>query len=201
MDAMEPGRLLAGRYRLTAVIGNGGMGVVWRGHDELLGRDVAVKEMFWPPHLTEREQQVACRRATREAQMAGRLSHRNVVRVYDIVEEDGHPCIVMEHLPYKSLHDLLEEEGPLPPGQAAQIGLGVLAALAAAHAEGILHRDVKPANILVGPDGRVVPTDFGTARAPDSPTLTPDGVLLGSPSSIAPERARNGHSVAGPPGD
>src|SRR5690242_18108455 len=196
MDGTELGRLVAGRYRLTAVIGSGGMGVVWRGHDELLNRDVAVKEVIWPPHLTEQEQQLACRRATREAQMAARLSHRNVVRIYDIVEEDGHPCIVMEFLPYKSLRDLLKEEGPLPPERAAQIGLGVLAALSAAHAEGILHRDVKPANILVGPDGRVVLTDFGIARAADSPTLTADGTLLGSPSYIAPERARGGAAGA-----
>ena len=201
MDGTELGRLVAGRYRLTAVIGSGGMGVVWRGHDELLNRDVAVKEVIWPPHFTEREQQLACRRATREAQMAGRLSHRNVVRIYDIVEEDGHPCIVMEYLPYQSLRDLLKEEGPLPPDRAAQIGLGILAALSAAHAEGILHRDVKPANILVGPDGRVVLTDFGIARAADSPTLTADGTLLGSPSYIAPERARNGQSGTGVPAD
>jgi tRNA A-37 threonylcarbamoyl transferase component Bud32 len=201
MDSTVPERLLAGRYRLTAVTGRGGMGVVWRGRDELLGRDVAVKEMIWPPHLTEREQQVACRRATREAQMAGRLSHRNVVRIYDIVEEDGHPCIVMEFLPYKSLRDILNEQGPLPPARAAEIGLGVLGALSAAHAEGILHRDVKPANILVGPDGRVVLTDFGIARAADSPTLTADGTVLGSPSYIAPERARGGLSGAGAPAD
>src|ERR1700730_8334712 len=120
MDSTEPerllaDRLLAGRYRLTAVIGQGGMGVVWRGRDELLGRDVAVKEVIWPPHLTEQEQQVARRRATREAQVAGRLSHGNVVRIYDIVEEDGHPCIVMEFLPYKSLRDTLKEEAGLPP--------------------------------------------------------------------------------------
>src|ERR1700729_2310164 len=114
MDATEPGRLLAERYRLTEVIGSGGMGVVWRGRDELLNRDVAVKEIIWPPHLTDEEQQLACRRAVREAQMAGRLSHHNVVRVYDIVEEDGHPYIVMEFLPYKSLRELLAEEGPLP---------------------------------------------------------------------------------------
>jgi tRNA A-37 threonylcarbamoyl transferase component Bud32 len=201
MDATEPGRLLAGRYRLTAVIGSGGMGVVWQGRDELLDRDVAVKEIIWPPHLTEQEQQLACRRATREAQMAGRLSHHNVVRVYDIVEEDGHPCIVMEFLPYKSLRDLLAAKGPLPPDRAALVGLGVLAALSAAHAEGILHRDVKPANIMVGPDGRVVLTDFGIARAADSPTLTADGALLGSPSYIAPERARGGPQGAGAPGD
>jgi eukaryotic-like serine/threonine-protein kinase len=201
MDATEPGRLLAGRYRLTMVIGHGGMGMVWRGHDELLSRDVAVKEIIWPPHLTDQEQQLACRRATREAQIAGRLSHRNVVRIYDIVEEDGHPYIVMEFLPYKSLRELLKEEGPLPPRRAAQIGLGVLAALSAAHAEGILHRDVKPANILVGLDGRVVLTDFGIARTADSPTLTTDGALLGSPSYIAPEHARNGRAGAGAPGD
>src|SRR3984957_16259005 len=206
MDATESDRLvadclLAGRYRLGAVIGVGGMGVVWRGHDELLGRDVAVKEMIWPPHLTEQERQIACRRAMREAQMAGRLSHRNVVRIYDIVEEDSHPCIVMEFLPYKSLREILDEEGPVPPARAAQIGLGVLAALSAAHAEGILHRDVKPANIMVGADGRVVLTDFGIARAADSPTLTADGALLGSPSYIAPERARGGQQGAGAPGD
>src|SRR5262245_30111842 len=109
MDATELGRLLAGRYRLTASIGNGRMGMVWHGHDELLGWDVAVKEVIWPPHLTGQERQLACRRAVREAQMAGRLNHRNVVRIYDIVEEDGCPCIVMEFLPYKSLRDLLKD--------------------------------------------------------------------------------------------
>ena len=201
MDVTGPGRLLAGRYRLIAVIGEGGMGVVWRGHDELLDRDVAVKEITWAPHLTEQEQQLARLRATREAQMAGRLSHRNVVRVYDVVEDDGHPCIVMEYLPYKSLRDILREQGQLPPAQAAEVGLGVLAALSAAHEEGILHRDVKPANIMVGPDGRVVLTDFGIARAVDSPTLTADGTLLGSPSYIAPERARGGLAGAGPAAD
>jgi len=201
MDATGPVRLLAGRYRLIAVIGEGGMGVVWRGHDELLDRDVAVKEITWSAHLSEQEQELAKLRATREAQMAGRLSHRNVVRVYDVVEDDGHPCIVMEYLPYKSLGDLLKEEGPLPPAEAAQIGLGVLDALSSAHEEGILHRDVKPANIMVGPDGRVVLTDFGIARAVDSPTLTADGTLLGSPSYTAPERARGGLAGAGPPAD
>jgi eukaryotic-like serine/threonine-protein kinase len=202
MDATEPGHMLSGRYRFTAVLGRGGMGVVWQAHDELLNRDVAVKEILWPPHLTEQEQQIACQRAIREAQMAGRLSHYNVVRIYDIVEEDGHPSIVMELLPYRSLRDIVEQDGPLPPVRAAEVGLGVLAALRAAHQEGILHRDVKPANILVGSDGRVVLTDFGIARAADSPTLTTGGALLGSPSYIAPERAMGGSSgAAGPPGD
>jgi eukaryotic-like serine/threonine-protein kinase len=201
MDATEPGRLLSGRYRLTTVIGRGGMGTVWQGRDELLNRDVAVKEILWPPHFTEQEQRLACRRAVREAQMAGRLSHRNVVRIFDIVEDDGHPCIVMEYLPYRSLGELVLEDGPLPPDRAAAIGLDVLAALRAAHQEGILHRDVKPGNILICPDDRVVLTDFGIARAADSTTLTAGGTLLGSPAYIAPERARGGAGAAGAPGD
>ncbi len=175
------------------------MGVVWQARDELLKRDVAVKELVWPPHFTEAEQEIACRRAVREAQMAGRLAHLNVVRIYDILEEDGHPWIIMELLPYQSLRDLVRADGPLAPARAARVGLGVLAALGAAHAEGVLHRDVKPANILVGPDGRVVLTDFGIARSVDSPTLTTAGALVGSPSYIAPERARGGQSS--PAGD
>ena len=196
MSGSEPERLLAGRYRLHTVIGQGGMGVVWRGRDELLNRDVAVKEIVFPPDLSEPERQLACHRATREAQVAARLTHVNVVRVYDIVEEDGHPCIVMELLPYQSLSELMAADGPLPPARVARIGLGVLAALRAAHREGILHRDVKPANILVGPEGRVVLTDFGIARAAGVPTLTTDGTVVGSPSYMAPERARGGQPGA-----
>ena len=199
MQTAGPGRVVAGRYRLSAVIGRGGMGVVWRARDELLSRDVAVKEMIWPPSLTDQEQQAACRRATREAQVAARLTHRNVIRVFDIVEEDGCPWIVMELLPYRSLLDVIEDEGPLAPAEAAKVGLQILAALRAAHAAGIVHRDVKPANILIGPGNRVVLTDFGIAWAADSPAATTAGVLLGSPSYIAPERARGGHS--GAPGD
>jgi eukaryotic-like serine/threonine-protein kinase len=199
MELTETGRLLSGRYRLRAVVGQGGMGVVWRARDELLNRDVAVKELTWPPHFTEAEQLIACRRAVREAQMAGRLAHPNVVRIYDILKEDGHPWIIMELLPYQSLRDLVREEGPLTPARAARVGLGVLAALRAAHAVGVLHRDVKPANILVEPGGRVVLTDFGIARATDSPTLTGAGALIGSPSYTAPERARGGQSS--PAGD
>jgi eukaryotic-like serine/threonine-protein kinase len=190
MRVTESGRVLSGRYRLSSVIGRGGMGVVWRAHDELLGRDVAVKEIIWPPHFTEREQRVACGRATREAQMAARLSHRNVIRIYDIVEEDGHPWIAMELLPYPSLRDVLAADGPLPPARAAQIGLGILAALRAAHAEGIMHRDVKPANVLIGPDGRAVLTDFGIARAADSPTVTRTRQPDNSKKRGAPGRRR-----------
>jgi serine/threonine protein kinase len=199
MESVEPGRLVAGRYRLGAAIGRGGMGVVWRASDELLSRDVAVKELVWPAYFSETERQAACRRAIREAQLAARLTHRNVIRIFDIVEEDdGCPWIVMELLPYRSLRDQIKEDGPLSPAAAAEVGLGILAALCAAHEQGIVHRDVKPANILLARD-RVVLTDFGIARAAGTSTLTTVGVLLGSPSYISPERARGRQS--GPPGD
>ncbi len=174
------------------------MGVVWQARDEILGRDVAVKELIWPAYFTEEEQQAACRRATREAKVAARLSQRNVIRIFDIVAEDGCPWIVMELLSPKSLRDLVKEDGPLSPARAAEVGLGVLAALRAAHAEGIVHRDVKPANILIDGD-RVVLTDFGIAQAAGTSVLTTVGALVGSPSYIAPERARGGQS--GPAAD
>jgi eukaryotic-like serine/threonine-protein kinase len=175
------------------------MGAVWRARDELLNRDVAVKEIIWPPQMDAAERETARRRALREAQMAARLNHPSVVTVYDIVEEDDRPWIVMELIPHRSLRDIVATDGPLPPAQAAHIGLGVLAALRAAHDAGVLHRDVKPGNILLDPGGRVVLTDFGIARAYDSPALTTSGVLVGSPSYISPERARGGQ--AGTAGD
>ncbi len=174
------------------------MGVVWRARDQLLGRNVAVKEIVWPPHLDTDERDIARRRALREAQMAARLSHPNVVVIYDIVEEDGRPWLVMELVPYRSLRDVIVADGPLPPARAAHVGLGILAALRAAHRAGVLHRDVKPANVLLAPGGRMVLTDFGIARAADSPALTSSGVLIGSPSYISPERARGeGATAAG----
>ena len=198
MESVGSGRVIAGRYRLSSIIGRGGMGVVWQARDELLNRDVAVKELTWPAYVSENEQKAACRRATREAKVAARLSHRNVIRIFDIIEEAGCPWIVMELLPPRSLRDLIKEEGLLSPAQAAEVGLGILAALRAAHAAGIVHRDVKPANISLAPD-RVVLTDFGIARAAGTSTLTIVGVLIGSPSYMAPERARGGQS--GPPSD
>jgi serine/threonine protein kinase len=199
MDSAEHVRLIAGRYRLAQAIGRGGMGTVWRARDESLSRVVAVKEIVWLPHLSDAEREVARHRAVREAQVTARLNHPNVVRIYDIVEEEGRPWIVMELLPYRSLRDILQDDGPLAPAQAAKVGLGVLAALRAAHAEGVLHRDVKPANILISDEGRVVLTDFGIARAADSPSLTTSGMIAGSPPYISPERAHGGQ--AGPPGD
>ena len=196
MGAPEPERLIAGRYQLRSVIGRGGMGAVWRAHDELLNRDVAVKEIIWPPQLNPGDRETARRRAVREAQLAARLRHPNVVSVYDIVEEGDRTAIVMELVPYPSLRDILAEDGPLSPAQAARVGLGVLAALQAAHEAGVVHRDVKPANILLGPGDRVVLTDFGIAKAVDSSALTMSGVLIGSPSYLAPERAKGESSDA-----
>ena len=196
MLAGESERLLAGRYRLLAVIGRGGMGAVWRARDELLNRDVAVKEIVWPAQLDAEEREMARRRAVREAQMAARVRHPNVVGVYDIIEEGDRPSIVMELVPFRSLGDAVAEDGPMTPAEAARVGLSVLSALRAVHEVGVVHRDVKPANILLGPDGRVVLADFGIAKAADSPALTISGVLLGSPSYLAPERARGGRAGA-----
>src|SRR6478752_3756997 len=196
MLAGESERLLAGRYRLLAVIGRGGMGAVWRARDELLNRDVAVKEIVWPVQLDAEEREMARRRTVREAQLAARVRHPNVVGVYDIIEEGDRPSIVMELVPFRSLRDAVAEDGPMTPAEAARVGLSVLSALRAVHEVGVVHRDVKPANILLGPDGRVVLADFGIAKAADSPALTISGVLLGSPSYLAPERARGGRAGA-----
>src|SRR5580698_10294803 len=192
MAAADPERVIAGRYRLHAVIGRGGMGAVWLARDELLNRDVAVKEIVWPTHTDAAAREVARRGAVREAQMAARIDHPNVVRVYDIVEGDDWTCIAMELLPFPSLRDVLRDDGPMSPGDAARVGLGVLAALRVVHGTGVVHRDVKPANILLGPEGRVVLSDFGIAKSIANPGLTTSGVLVGSPAYISPERARGG---------
>ena len=184
----SPGSLIAGRYRLRAVIGRGGMGVVWQARDERLGREVAVKELVWPDGFTAEMRWAACHRASREAWIAAQVPHPNVIRVFDHVEEDGCPWIVMELLPPRSLYHHVQAAGPLSPRRAAAAGLGVLAALRAAHARGVLHLDVKPANVLLAAD-RVVLTDFGIAQVDGIAPLAADP-LVGSPSYIAPERAR-----------
>ncbi len=183
-------RLLAGRYRIGRVLGRGGMGTVWEAHDEMLDRDVAVKEVVPPPELTAEQRSVLRQRTLREARAAARINHPGAVTVHDVVEEGGHPFIVMQLLPPRTLADVLAANGPLPPAQVARIGLDLVDALAAAHVAGVLHRDVKPANVMLTDAGRAVLTDFGIATVEEDPTLTSTGMLLGSPAYMAPERAR-----------
>ncbi|GLY78181.1 serine/threonine-protein kinase [Actinoallomurus iriomotensis] len=196
---MDTPRLLKNRYRLGSVIGRGGMGVVWLASDEVLDRRVAVKEVVFPPGLPEDEQQTLRRRTLREARTNARLNHPNVVGLYDIVEDEDRPWIVMEYVPSRSLAETVRADGPFTPERAAAIGLQLLGGLRAAHAAGVLHRDVKPSNVLLAEDGRVVLGDFGIATAKGGSTVTSSGVLIGSPSYMAPERAR-GHK-AGPESD
>jgi hypothetical protein len=187
---VEPSRVLAGRYRLIKALGSGGMGTVWLALDLLLDREVAVKEVSPPADVSAAEREVLRERTMREARTAARLSHPNVVTIYDVVEDGDRPWIVMELVPARSLRDIVLEDGPLSPQQAAKAGVQLLAALRAAHALGILHQDVKPGNVLIDHDGRAVLADFGIARTQDSPTLTTTGILVGSPAYIAPECAR-----------
>jgi predicted Ser/Thr protein kinase len=194
----EPG-LLAGRYRVTESLGEGGMGRVWLARDVVLDRDVAVKEVVLPPDLVARERDALRRRTLREARAAARLTHRNVAQVFDVFEADGHPWIVLEHVRSRSLQEVLDAEGPLEPRRVAEIGLAVLAALRAAHRAGVRHRDVKPSNVLLAGDGRVVLTDFGIATIEDDGNTTSSELLLGSPQFMAPERALRGES--GPASD
>ncbi|MFD7765616.1 serine/threonine-protein kinase [Streptomyces sp. NPDC059787] len=182
------GRLIAGRYRLLAKLGHGGMGTVWRAKDETVDREVAVKEPRVPDHLPERERSNASERMRREARAAARLDHPAVVNVHDVAVVDGRPWIVMELVQGRSLGAVLQEEGTLSAREAARVGLEVLGALEAAHAAGILHRDVKPDNVLLGRHGRVVLTDFGIAQIEGETSLTDTGGFVGSPEYIAPER-------------
>ncbi|MER6846216.1 serine/threonine-protein kinase [Streptomyces flaveolus] len=192
-------RLLAGRYRLGDVLGRGGMGTVWRAEDETLGRTVAVKELRFPGNIDEEEKRRLITRTLREAKAIARIRNNSAVTVYDVVEEDDRPWIVMELVEGKSLAEVIREDGLLEPKRAAEVGLAVLDVLRSAHREGILHRDVKPSNVLIAEDGRVVLTDFGIAQVEGDPSITSTGMLVGAPSYISPERAR-GHKP-GPAAD
>jgi serine/threonine protein kinase len=174
------------------------MGRVWLGYDEVLHRDVAVKEVVPPPGLTAEERDMSSTRSLREARAIARLNHPGVVRIYDVVNKEPWPWIVMEYVPSRSLHQVIAEDGPLPPAEVAQIGLAVLAALCAAHRAGVVHRDVKPSNVLLS-GKRVVLTDWGLATVEGDATVTRSGMIIGSPAYIAPERARDGTS--GPASD
>jgi hypothetical protein len=199
VDTRSVERTVAGRYRLVDRLGSGGMGTVWRAEDVVLGREVAVKEVVFPNGVSEEEREVLRERTRREARAAARLDHPSAVTVYDVAEEDGTPYLVMELVDARTLSEVIRSDGPLSPQEAAQMGLAVLGALEAAHAEGIVHRDVKPGNVLLRSDGRVVLTDFGIATFTGDSSITSTGLLLGSPSYIAPERARG--EQPGPPSD
>ncbi|MEU9141250.1 serine/threonine-protein kinase [Streptomyces sp. NPDC048404] len=192
-------RLLAGRYRLGDVLGRGGMGTVWRAEDETLGRTVAVKELRFPSAIDEDEKRRLITRTLREAKAIARIRNNGAVTVFDVVDEDNRPWIVMELIEGKSLAEAIREDGLLTPKRAAEVGLAILDVLRSAHREGILHRDVKPSNVLIDHDGRVVLTDFGIAQVEGDPSITSTGMLVGAPSYISPERAR-GHKP-GPAAD
>ncbi|MGW1744289.1 protein kinase domain-containing protein [Streptomyces sp. NPDC002092] len=194
----SPPRLLAGRYRLLEQLGHGGMGTVWRAHDELLDREVAVKEVR-VSGLSQEERSVLHARMQQEARAAARIKHPGVVTVFDVLQEGDSPWIVMELIEGQSLEDILITEGTLLPRDAARFGAAVLAALDKAHQLGVLHRDVKPANVLLERSGRIVLTDFGIALFENAPGLTRTGDIVGSPDYLAPERA-TGHRP-GPPSD
>ncbi|WP_214322807.1 serine/threonine-protein kinase [Nonomuraea sediminis] len=193
---MFDARLLGGRYRLLGELGRGGMGRVWRARDELLDREVAVKEVVIPDELPEQEQQALARQSMREARVVARLAHPHIVTVHDVVVADGRPWIVLQLVGSRSLAGEIAERGPLPVSEVVRIGLEVLEALRSAHAAGVLHRDVKPANILLTCDGRAILTDFGLASTPGEDDVTSSGMVMGTPAYVAPERAGGGPSYA-----
>ncbi|MDQ3940688.1 MAG: protein kinase [Actinomycetota bacterium] len=199
MSSQISERVIADRYSLDSPLGRGGMGVVWRAEDTLLGRGVAVKEVELPHAVAPEERESIRKRVMREARAAARLNHPNAVTVYDVVEAEGKAFIVMELIRGRTLADVVKEDGPLAPKETAEIGLAVLDALEAAHAEGIVHRDVKPANVMIPPGSHVKLADFGIASVKDDPKITATGLILGSPSYMAPEQANHGRS--GPEAD
>jgi eukaryotic-like serine/threonine-protein kinase len=192
-------RLVADRYVLKAPLGRGGMGVVWRAQDRVLGRQAAVKEVVFPPTMAEEERRSAQARVLREARAAARLNHPGAVTLYDVVQHQGGTFIVMELVEAPTLADLVQAQGPLPPEQVAELGSQLAGVLEAAHGAGIVHRDVKPGNVMVAADGRVKLADFGVASLQGDPQLTSTGLVLGSPAYMAPEQARG--EASGPPAD
>ncbi len=182
------GHVIAGRYRLHERLGHGGMGIVWRATDQLLGREVAVKALPRDETLSAAEARRRRERTLREARAVARLHHPHVIVVHDVVEDDERAYMVMELVDGGSLADHVRTHGPVDTAGAARIGVALLGALSTAHAAGILHRDVKPSNVLIAGDGRVVLTDFGVAQVAGATTLTESGSFVGSPEYTAPER-------------
>jgi eukaryotic-like serine/threonine-protein kinase len=186
----EDDELIAGRYRLVEQVGSGAMGVVWRAEDETLRRTVALKQVRLPGGVDDQTRDQAYRRVMREGRLFARLHHPHAIAVFDVVDHADQPWLVMEYLPSQSLSEAVTAHGVLSPPAAAKVGYQVAAALTAAHTAGIVHRDVKPGNVLLGPDGVVKVTDFGVSRAIDEATITSNGMMAGTPAYLAPEVAR-----------
>ena len=186
----EPQALIAGRYRLVHLVGSGGMGEVWEAWDERLERRVALKQLHHQSGLSGSDAELANLRAMREARITARLHHPHAVPVFDVVEHEGQACLIMQFIPSMTLSAVLAEGGPLEPDEAAQVGAQIAGALATAHALGIVHRDVKPGNILIAEDGAALISDFGISRALGDATLTTSGMVHGTPAFLAPEVAR-----------
>jgi serine/threonine protein kinase len=193
----DEGELIAERYRVRTRVGQGAMGVVWRAEDERLRREVALKQVQLPTGADDETRDQAHRRVFREGRMIARLHHPHAIAVYDVVEHDGRPWLVMEYLASRSLAEVLVAEGPLDPERVARVGCQVADALAAAHDAGIVHRDVKPGNVLLAADDLAKVTDFGIARAVDDVTITSTGMMAGTPAYLAPEVARGGDADFG----
>ena len=192
----RPGEAIGGRYRLVAPIATGGMGTVWEGWDERLQRRVALKQLHPQPGLSPEDARIAGERALREARNTARLHHANAVPVYDVVDHEGQPCLVMQYLPARSLQAILAERGTLDVAQVARIGAEVASALEAAHQVGIVHRDVKPGNVLIDEDGSAMLTDFGISHAIGDSSITSTGLVTGTPAYLAPEVARGAPATA-----
>src|SRR5215212_774301 len=188
MGAVSPTRVIGGRYVVLGELGRGGMGVVWRAEDRVMGRHVAVKELHLPAGLGAEERRLFRERLLREARTAGRLNHPGIVTVYDVVTDGGVDHIVMELIEARTLADVVADSGPLDERSALTLARQLVDALGAAHDNGVVHRDVKPSNVMLGARGRVTLTDFGIAQAADDPRLTTTGSLVGSPGYLAPER-------------
>ena len=191
----EDGQLIAGRYRLDTQVGSGAMGVVWRAEDETLRRTVALKQVRLPSGVDDQSREQAYRRVMREGRLFARIHHPHAIAVFDVVDHDAQPWLVMEYLPSRSLSEVVAADGALTPHETAAVGHQVAAALTAAHTAGIVHRDVKPGNVLLGADGMVKVTDFGISRAVDEVTITSTGMMAGTPAYLAPEVARGAEAT------
>jgi eukaryotic-like serine/threonine-protein kinase len=186
------GGLIAGRYRLISRLGSGSMGVVWQAYDEALHRVVAIKQLVLPSGLSGSAGDEVTSLVMREGRITARLQHPHAIAIHDVVEHSGHPCLIMEYLPSRSLATVLSTHGMLVPEAVASIGNQISSALAAAHEAGVMHRDIKPGNVLLADDGTAKITDFGVSHAVGDPTVTAPGILVGTPAYLAPEVAQGG---------